>query len=249
MELYTSSDLYYKVTDIIKILFRKKAAGNKESFGVPIRALDIPSGAGALTRFLKEEMEFAVSACEIDTAKWSYAKVPIVYSNLGREIPFESESFDLVVCLEGIKHVTDISTAISELHRVLKNDGILIITLPNDLCMQSRLRYFFGGFVDTDWKTPMDSNPNCENEIKKLHMNSLISYPYLDYFLRKNNLTVVNTYSDRNRPLSIFLAILFYPIIYYVTSKACKNNSFMKKELLSFKWLAGRRNIIVAKKV
>lgn len=241
MDLYTSSDLYFKVIDIIKNSFPDK---NKK-----IRALDIPAGAGALTKFLKEEMKFDVSACEIDTKKWSYSNIPVLYSDLGRKIPFNDENFDLVICLEGIKHVTDISTAISELKRVLKKDGILILTFPNDLCMQSRLRYFFSGFVDTDWKIPMSSDPNCENEIKKLHLNSLISYPYLDYFIRKNYLEIKNTYADRLRALSIFLAILFYPIIFYVTSKSCKNNQKLKSEMLNFKWLAGRRNILFLKKI
>jgi len=47
------------------------------------------------------------------------------------KMPFKAKSFDIVVSSEVIEHVTDPRKAISEMYRVLKPGGILIITTPN----------------------------------------------------------------------------------------------------------------------
>jgi O-antigen biosynthesis protein len=48
-----------------------------------------------------------------------------------RELPLEDDSFDVVTCFETIEHVEDATAGIAELHRVLKPDGILVISSPN----------------------------------------------------------------------------------------------------------------------
>jgi SAM-dependent methyltransferase len=47
------------------------------------------------------------------------------------QLPFEVDSFDLVVCFETIEHVADAPRAIAELRRVLGDDGLLVISTPN----------------------------------------------------------------------------------------------------------------------
>ncbi len=46
-------------------------------------------------------------------------------------IPAPAESFGLVICSEVLEHIPDIHRAISELRRVLRKDGILIVSSPN----------------------------------------------------------------------------------------------------------------------
>ena len=48
-----------------------------------------------------------------------------------RDLPFESESFDVVVCFEVIEHVERQADALAELKRVLRPDGTLLISSPN----------------------------------------------------------------------------------------------------------------------
>lgn len=45
-------------------------------------------------------------------------------------LPFCGEAFDIVLCTEVLEHVDDLHSAISEMHRVLKPSGKLIITVP-----------------------------------------------------------------------------------------------------------------------
>jgi 2-polyprenyl-3-methyl-5-hydroxy-6-metoxy-1,4-benzoquinol methylase len=46
-------------------------------------------------------------------------------------LPFDPESFDFVICSEVIEHTVEPSRAVSELARVLRPGGVLIITVPN----------------------------------------------------------------------------------------------------------------------
>lgn len=48
-----------------------------------------------------------------------------------RELPFEDDSFDAVVCFEVIEHIEDPLRAITEFARVLRPTGVLLISSPN----------------------------------------------------------------------------------------------------------------------
>lgn len=46
-------------------------------------------------------------------------------------LPFKEETFDIVMCIEIIEHITEDKLFIKELHRVLKKGGYLYLTTPN----------------------------------------------------------------------------------------------------------------------
>ena len=48
-------------------------------------------------------------------------------------LPFADQSFDLVICSEVLEHVPDHNRAVSELGRVLKDDGTLVVSVPRFL--------------------------------------------------------------------------------------------------------------------
>lgn len=48
------------------------------------------------------------------------------------ELPFRDSSFDKVLCAEVLEHVEDDRRAVSELARVLRPEGILVITVPSE---------------------------------------------------------------------------------------------------------------------
>jgi len=47
------------------------------------------------------------------------------------EMPFEDDRFDIVISTEVIEHTVDPKKAIQEMHRVLRKEGILVLTVPN----------------------------------------------------------------------------------------------------------------------
>jgi SAM-dependent methyltransferase len=73
-----------------------------------------------------------LDAAAIATAEERYGELAetVVEADL-RELPFDAESFDVVVCLEALEHVDGAGEALTELSRVLRPDGILIVSSPN----------------------------------------------------------------------------------------------------------------------
>lgn len=45
-------------------------------------------------------------------------------------LPYNSEKFDLIICYHVLEHITDDNTAIKEMHRVLKLNGVLLAQVP-----------------------------------------------------------------------------------------------------------------------
>ncbi|MCC6907307.1 MAG: methyltransferase domain-containing protein [Phycisphaerales bacterium] len=55
-------------------------------------------------------------------------------------LPFEEASFDLVVCLEALEHITQQRQAVAEFERVLKPGGLLLVSVPDQDCEETWAR-------------------------------------------------------------------------------------------------------------
>jgi len=107
--------------------------------------LDIPAGAGRLSDKLRGEGLNVVSA-DINAAKSDY-----VFADMNETLPFDNEQFDAVVSMEGIEHIINYQGFISELSRVTKKGGFLILTTPNISCFYSRLMFMCTGNFFQFW--------------------------------------------------------------------------------------------------
>jgi len=52
-------------------------------------------------------------------------------TGLAEELPWENETFDWVVCLGSLEHLTDPGRGVAEMRRVARHDGHIYINLPN----------------------------------------------------------------------------------------------------------------------
>lgn len=59
----------------------------------------------------------------------------------------DSDSYDLILCLDVIEHLNfeEQEKALKEIHRILKNDGILLAAIPNLAHFASRLSFLLTG--------------------------------------------------------------------------------------------------------
>lgn len=89
------------------------------------RALDIGCRIGVQTRWL-EDHGYEVTSGDVEVVFDRAMKL-----DANDPFPFESDTFDLVWCSEVIEHLRDPASSVSEMRRVLKPGGTLIITTPN----------------------------------------------------------------------------------------------------------------------
>lgn len=65
-----------------------------------------------------------------------------------KDMPFESRSFDTITALELMQYLYDPENFLKECHRILKENGLLIVSVPNVFFWRNRLKFLFG---DEEW--------------------------------------------------------------------------------------------------
>ena len=76
--------------------------------------------------------------------------VRCVVGDVEEPLPFDDESFDVVVAGELIEHVRDPASFVGEAVRVLRRGGRLVGSTPNSYRVQGRLRFLRGRHPDGD---------------------------------------------------------------------------------------------------
>lgn len=100
--------------------------------------LDIASGTGYGSALLGETAA-SVTGVDVDADAIEYANKNYASKNVkfvqgeGTKIPIADDTFDVVVSYETIEHIKDYKTFMAEVKRVLKKDGLFILSTPNDL--------------------------------------------------------------------------------------------------------------------
>lgn len=109
------------------------------------RILDVGCGVGFISRMLvgRNEVhgvdisaEYLARAASwgIETERWDIQK----------GLPFDSDSFDIVLVTEVLEHIFDTDALLSEVRRVLKEGGVLVLTVPNVCSLVSRIQVGLG---------------------------------------------------------------------------------------------------------
>lgn len=100
--------------------------------------LDIASGSGYGTKILASQAK-QVFGVDISDDSVKYAEQNYPAKNIkyivgdGEKIPLKNNSVDVVVSFETIEHIENYRQFLSEVKRVLKDDGLLVLSTPNDL--------------------------------------------------------------------------------------------------------------------
>ena len=116
----------------------------------PLTILDIGVGYGFLAAAMKKagHRVFALDFFygEVAEEVCRQFAIPLFMLNMEtHEMPFQDESFDVVVLGEVIEHFTsDPVGSLEKARRVLKEDGMLIVTTPNSLSAVNRIKRFLG---------------------------------------------------------------------------------------------------------
>jgi ubiquinone/menaquinone biosynthesis C-methylase UbiE len=211
--------------------------------------LDVPAGEGALAARLIDA-GFDVRCCDLYPEIFRLDGVDIHRGNLDAELPFGDRSFDYVTCLEGLEHIENPQQAMREFARVLKPDGHLIVSVPNILNIEERLKWLLYGYTSHFKPISRAASERLASEYDgrveiAAHVNP-IGYSELRYILEKNGFELVSTYRDKPKGK----AWLYWPIVMIIkllvrlTSRQ-KRSERWTEELASNEVLLGGNTLIL----
>jgi SAM-dependent methyltransferase len=120
-------------------LFRRHVGGPGR------RVLDVGCRAGALTRSYLDGN--TVVGLDVDREALEEAAelgIETVWADAQQRLPFQDETFDVVVAGEVLEHLADPRAFIEEAFRVLRPGGTFVGSVPNAFRLKNRLRFFVG---------------------------------------------------------------------------------------------------------
>lgn len=152
-----------------------------------IKFLDVACGNGQFYGFLKDTnceytgLEFSKKQVE----KGKKKGLDIRYHDLTKKWPFKEGTFDVVLASEILEHIYDTDYFLEECRRVLKKNGVLILTTPNIVYLGARIRCLFG-------RRP----PSIEYNARGIVAGHIRAFSYYDLReLFKNNKLEIEAYT------------------------------------------------------
>jgi len=97
---------------------------NTQNRNIKFKKVLFVGAGGRLEKITRENLE-----CELITIDFDPIRSPTYIMSV-EDMSFDNETFDLILMLEVLEHVENPFNASKELYRVLKKDGILIVSTP-----------------------------------------------------------------------------------------------------------------------
>jgi len=211
--------------------------------------LDVPAGEGALAARLIDA-GFDVRCCDLYPEIFRLPGIDIHRGNLDADLPFEDRSFDYITCLEGLEHIENPQQAMREFARVLKPEGHLIVSVPNSLNVEERLKWLLYGYTSHFKPISRATAERLRGEYNNrveiaAHVNP-IGYSELRYVLEKNGFEIMNMHRDKPKGR----AWLYWPFVVLIRLIARltpdqKQSERWTSELVSDEVLLGGNTLIV----
>ena len=175
--------------------------------------LDVPAGAGRLSDALRGE-GFTVVSADINALRDDY-----IFADMNKKLPFADEQFDAVISMEGIEHIINYEGFVSELSRVTRRGGIIILTTPNISCFYSRLMFLCTGNFFQFWPAQGFVNVNRKEIFDFGHINPL-TWQKIYFHFAHHGLTLVALRGNKIKrkillPLYLPFMIIGLPWIAY----------------------------------
>lgn len=211
--------------------------------------LDVPAGEGALAARLAR-IGYDVSCCDLYPEIFKLRGVEIRRGDLSSVLPYEDGSFNYITCVEGLEHIENPQQAIREFGRLIRPGGTLIVSIPNILNIEERLKWLISGYtshfkpLSQEALQTLRADFGSMEEIA-LHVNP-ISYSELRYALEKNGFRIVKLHRDKRKSNQW----LYWPIVGLIRlvnglSSARKRRERWTDDLQSDEILMGGNTLIV----
>jgi 2-polyprenyl-3-methyl-5-hydroxy-6-metoxy-1,4-benzoquinol methylase len=195
------------------------------------KSLDVGSGSGMMGQFLKDlgiKKNFAI---EIDAQAREYGSS--IYAKCVSSIDeLGEDQFDLILLMDILEHLIEPQNYLSEVVKLLKTGGTVIISVPNITHWSIRLSILFGSFKYTE--------------------RGILDKTHLHFFTRqhlKNMVLAINTLEINCLTASISPVELLIPKKWH-NSQSLKYFSNIRQTAIKF-WpeLAGYQHLLSATKL
>jgi len=145
----------------------------------PAKTLDIGCGTGSgLQSYSKVSSTYG---CEFSEAALSHAKKRGLYrlaKSKAEDLPFKSGSFDAVTILDVLEHLDGDIAALSEINRILKKGGHVIINVPAHMFLWQKADDALGHKRRYSFSELKEKVENRGFRIKKLTYWNFLLFPY-----------------------------------------------------------------------
>jgi SAM-dependent methyltransferase len=204
----STEQIYTSVSNVIHDRFFK-GIGNQD--GSRLSHLDVGAGQGQLICRLRDRFNITSSACDYHSDRFNVPGVEMLDINLNKDpLPYPDNSFDIVTCSEVVEHLENYRRLVSEIYRVTKKDGLVVLTTPNVINLKSRVKNLWSGFPDLFGPLPVKRNEfySCGGHITQ------VPFFYLAQALYEYDFDDVELDTDKIQNSSTVLFVLLYPLIY-----------------------------------
>lgn len=213
----------------IKFYIKRYLHANKDQLKGK-KIIDFPAGNGVTTSLIKE-IGAIPYPFDLFPEYFNVDEIKCERVNIKTGIPLTDQFADAIVCQEGIEHFSDQLSTFKEFSRLLKVDGILIITTPNYSSLRSKLSYLLSeserfssmmppNELDSIWMSDQD----ISDEIYYGHI-FLIGIQKLRVLARLAGFRFKKFHFTKMKTTSLLLLPFIYPFI------------------LSSNWLAYKKNM------
>jgi SAM-dependent methyltransferase len=144
--------------------------------------------------------------------------------DMEQRLPFDDESFDYVVSVEGIEHVSDRQGLLREFRRVTRKGGRLIITTPNMLNLRARVSMALSGFRSTSsWLDEYSGVQGRSKDGSRVYHGHafLLDYNEMRYSLHQAGFKLKRLLPMPESSSSRWLWPLLFPLVWASTRRTC----------------------------
>ncbi|MBF0331517.1 MAG: methyltransferase domain-containing protein [Candidatus Omnitrophica bacterium] len=219
------------------------------------KVLDMGCGDGKTGKRLLD-LGFDVEACDMDSERFEFKGIiPFTAGNLDHPLPYADGTFDYVIFMEVIEHIYNPGFVISEISRILRPGGQILLSTPNILNIASRFRFLLEGSFDFFREPTLDYAKCFPVALQNMHVVPW-RYQELEYLLYQYDLVTHDFHIDQKK-VNLYLPLLLMRPFLWLQAKtkewnAKKKGSVdfarMNKILLSDDMLLGKHLIMRAVK-
>lgn len=201
------------------------------------KLLDIGANEGNLIqKMINNHNDIECHACDYYSEHFMLKHVPFKVVNVDEEcLPYKDSEFDIITASEVIEHLHNPRNLVRESYKLLKPDGLFILTTPNILNLKSRLRYLFTGFYNLFG--PISINVKDK---RSTHGHIMpMSYFYIYLLLFKEGFREIGFIIDKKQKSSSGIYYFFLPFM------AVSKKLFIFKETKKYRTLDDSNHEII----